>query len=128
MKTVDDIYSLTKQLMFEKANSTIYDEPLIGNLNVVLQECFEENNMARIFNGKKPLESVPYVTTRQDEIDYEDEYLSVIIPLGLATYFLIDDDLEKYNLYNVRYQNARIVNQKLLTQEEIDAVITDTTI
>lgn len=78
--------------------------------------------MERMFNGKAPLDSVPYITGLDDDVDYEDVYLNNIIPLGLATYFLIDDDLNKYNLYNVRYQNARIMNQKFLTKEEIDAV------
>ena len=75
-----------------------------------------------MFNGKAPLDSVPYITGLDDDVDYEDVYLNNIIPLGLATYFFIDDDLNKYNLYNVRYQNARIMNQKFLTKEEIDAV------
>lgn len=119
---VSKIYSLTKGLLFEKPSSSIYDNYLVDNLNLVLNELFNENNMERMFNGKAPLDSVPYITGLDDDVDYEDVYLNNIIPLGLATYFLIDDDLNKYNLYNVRYQNARIMNQKFLTKEEIDAV------
>ena len=119
---VSKIYSLTKGLLFEKPSSSIYDNYLVDNLNLVLNELFNENNMERMFNGKAPLDTVPYITGLDDDVDYEDVYLNNIIPLGLATYFLIDDDLNKYNLYNVRYQNARIMNQKFLTKEEIDAV------
>lgn len=119
---VSKIYSLTKGLLFEKPSSSIYDNYLVDNLNLVLNELFNENNMERMFNGKAPLKSVPYITGLDDDVDYEDVYLNNIIPLGLATYFLIDDDLNKYNLYNVRYQNARIMNQKFMTKEEIDAV------
>ena len=119
---VSKIYSLTKGLLFEKPSSSIYDNYLVDNLNLVLNELFNENNMERMFNGKAPLDSVPYITGLDDDVDYEDVYLNNIIPLGLATYFLIDDDLNKYNLYNVRYQNARIMNQKFMTKEEIDAV------
>ena len=119
---VSEIYSKTKGLMFEKSTSTIYDDFLIDNLNQILNELFQENNMERMFNGKAPLESVPYVSSRDDEIEYEDVYLNNIIPLGLATSFFIDDDLEKYSLFNTRYQNARIINQKFLTKDEINAV------
>lgn len=119
---VSKIYSLTKGLLFEKPSSSIYDNYLVDNLNLVLNELFNENNMERMFNGKAPLKNVPYITGLDDDVDYEDVYLNNIIPLGLATYFLIDDDLNKYNLYNVRYQNARIMNQKFMTKEEIDAV------
>ena len=126
MKTVNEIYSLTKGLMFEKPSSTIYDNYLIHNLNQVLAELFKENNMERMFNGKAPLDSVPYVSLLTDEVPYEDVYVNNIIPLGLATLFFIDDDLNKFNLFNVRYNNARVANQKLLTEEEIDAITTAT--
>ena len=126
--TVDEIYSITKIIMFEKPSSTIYDNYLIHNLNRVLYELFEENNNERIWNGKAPLTERMTVSTRQDDVPYEDIYCQQIIPLGLATYFEIDDDLAKYNLYNTDYQNARIINQRLISQEMLDAVNTDTNI
>ena len=82
--------------------------------------------MERMFNGKAPLDSVPYVSLLTDDVPYEDVYVNNIIPLGLATSFFIDDDLNKFNLFNVRYNNARVANQKLLTEEEIDAITTAT--
>lgn len=126
--TVDEIYANTKILMFEKPSSTIYDNYLIPNLNRVLVELYEANNNERIWNGKAPFTEMVLVSTRQDEVPYEDIYCQLIIPLGLATYFEIDDDLAKYNLYNTDYQNARIMNQRLISQEMIDAVTTDTDI
>lgn len=125
-KTVNEIYSLTKTLMFEKPSSTIYDSYLIGNLNRVLRETYEENNMERMFKGKAPLTEVPYVVNTNDVIDYEDVYLNEIIPLGLASYFLIDDDLNKYSIYITDYKNSRIMNQKVVSQEVIDGFATST--
>lgn len=127
-KTVNEIYSLTKTLMFEKPSSTIYDSYLIGNLNRVLRETYEENNMERMFKGKAPLTEVPYVVNTTDVIDYEDVYLNEIIPLGLASYFLIDDDLNKYSIYITDYKNSRIINQKVVSQEVIDGFATNTEI
>lgn len=120
MKTVDDLYSLTKTIMFEKPSSVIYDNYLIGNVNRVIRELFDENNMERMFNGKEPLAEPPYVTQKTDELVYEDLYLNEIMPLGLAAYFLIDDDLSKYQIYITDYKNARIMNQKIVSQEVID--------
>lgn len=119
-KTVNEIYSLAKTLMFEKPTSTIYDQYLIGNLNRVLSEVFKENNHARMFEGKAPLKDVPYVMNTSDEIDYEDVYLNEIIPLGLSAYFMIDDDLNKYQIYYGDYQKARSKNLKVVSKETID--------
>ena len=125
-KTVNEIYSMAKSLMFEKPSSTIYDQYLIGNINRVLREVYEENNMERMFRGKAPLKEVPYVVNREDIIDYEDVYLNEIIPLGLAAYFLIDDDLNKYSIYITDYKNSRIINQKMVSQEVIDGFAANT--
>lgn len=121
--TVNELYAYTKGIMYEKPSSTIYDPYVIPNVNRVLRELFDENNSERIRNGKPPLARVPYVSALTDELKYEDLYINHIIPLGLAAYFLIDDDLSKYSIYLTDYKNARIVNQRILSQEEIDAVI-----
>lgn len=123
--TVDELYSLTKNIMFEKPSSTIYDNYLIGNVNRVISELFRENNMERMFYGKPPLREVPFVKNRTDELQFESVYLNEIMPLGLASYFLLDDDLNKYSIYITDYKNARIMNQKLVPQEIIDGFATN---
>ncbi len=123
--TVDELYSLTKNKFFEKPSSTIYDSYLIGNVNRVISELFNENNMERMFYGKPPLTEVPYVKNRTDELQYEDIYLNQIMPLGLASYFLLDDDLNKYAIFITDYKNARIENKKLVSQEDIDGFVTN---
>lgn len=122
-KTVNEIYTDTKAKFFEKTSSTIYDSFIISNINRVLAETFKENNFERMWNGKAPLKEVPYVTSRNDIVDYEDIYVNQIIPIGLAAYLLIDDDLNKYSIYITDYKNERIMNQKMLPKEVVDAFI-----
>lgn len=123
--TVDELYSLTKNIMFEKPSSTIYDNYLIGNVNRVISELFFENNMERMFHGKEPLREVPFVRNRTDELQFESLYVNEIMPLGLASYFLLDDDLNKYSIYITDYKNARITHKKLVAQETIDGFTTN---
>lgn len=118
--TVNDLYTDTKAKYFEKTSSTIYDPYLIPNVNRIIGELFKENNMERMFNGKAPLERVPYVKGLDDKIVFEEKYARDIMPLGLAAYFYIDDDLNKYSLYITDYKNERIMNQKIVPAEVID--------
>ncbi len=126
--TVEELYKITKQLMFEKPSSTIYDNYLFGNLNRLLVELFEENNMSRIFKGKMTLSEPLKVSELNDELTYESEYINNVIPLGLAASFLIDDDLQKYSIFNTKYNNARVINQKIVSKEKIDAFTTRTSV
>ena len=119
--TVEQLYALTKELMFEKPSSNIYDSYLIGNLNRLLVELFEENNACRVFKGKTKLAAPQKVSSRADELIYEDEYVLNVLPLGLASRFLIDDDLNKYSIFSTDYNNARVLNQKLVSKEKLDA-------
>lgn len=119
--TVEQLYALTKELMFEKPSSNIYDSYLIGNLNRLLVELFEENNACRVFKGKAKLAAPQKVNSRADELIYEDEYVLNVLPLGLASRFLIDDDLNKYSIFSTDYNNARVLNQKLVSKEKLDA-------
>lgn len=112
--TVEELYSLTKQLMFEKPSSTIYDNYLIGNVNRLLVELFEENNNARVRNGLEKLTTIPSVSQRSDPIEMEEDYVRNVLPLGLAARFLIDDDLNKYSIFNTDYNNARVMQQRLV--------------
>ena len=117
--TVNELYSLAKTLMFEKPSSTIYDNYVIGNVNRLIAELYSENNLCRMFYNKKPLESVPYVETLDDELAFEDEYQRDVMPKGLCAYFLIDDDLQKYGIYSTDYNNARVMHQKVVSLERM---------
>ena len=121
--TVDDIYKKTKAWMFEKPSSNIYDNYIVEITNKVLAEVFEENNMLRMFKGKLPfIDGVAnhQVSSLTDEIDYEDEYLLDVIPKGIDSNFLMDDDLSKMSIYQTEYNNARVMRQVMLSQDKID--------
>lgn len=119
--TVQEMYKKTKAWMFEKPSSTIYDNYIIEITNKVLAELFEENNMCRMFNGKDPFESIAehQVSALTDEIDYEEEYQYEVIPKGIDANFLMDDDLSKMSIYQTEYNNARVMHQKLVSQDVI---------
>lgn len=123
--TVEELYQDTKKKFFEKPSSTIYDQYLIANVNRVIRECFGANNMERMFLNKAPLTEVPYVAANTDELVYEDVYLNLIMPLGLAAYFLIDDDLSKYQIYVTDYKNELIKHQKFISKEKLDGFTTN---
>lgn len=122
MTTVNDIYLKSKQWIFEKRSSTIYNDYIIEIMNKVLAETHDENNMCRMFHGKKPLKTIPQVKTLSDELDdlIEQEYLLDVIPKGIDANFLLDDDLTKMAKYDTEYNNARVSHQKMVDQETID--------
>lgn len=119
---LEDLYSKAKQVMNEKPSSKVYDNSVVAVANLVLAELFQENNVARVFYGKEPFKNMPNLQSREDEVDYESEYLNEVIPLGMAAYFFIDDDLSKYAIFNTKYNNARVKNQKIVSEEDYDAL------
>lgn len=121
--TVNDIYMKTKAWMFEKPSSTIYDNYIVEICNKVLAETYDENNMLRMFKGKLPFIDgirAHQVSTIEDELDYEDEYLLDVIPKGIDSNFLMDDDLSKMSIYQTEYNNARVMRQVMLSQDVIE--------
>ena len=125
--TLNELYMKTKLWMFEKPSSTIYDNYIVEITNKVLAETFEENNMLRMFKGKLPFvdgviaHQIPLNADRQTyELDYEDEYLTDVIPKGIDSNFLMDDDLSKMSIYQTEYNNARVYHQVMLSQKEVE--------
>lgn len=117
--TVQEMYTKTKAWMFEKPSSTIYNNYIIETCNKVLAEVYEENNMLRMFKGMAPFQdgiSNHLVSSMDDELDYEEEYLYDVIPKGIDANFLMDDDLSKMSIYQTEYNNARVTHQVLVPQ------------
>jgi len=105
--TVDELYAHTLNIMFEKPNSKDYDAYYIGNINLLLGECFDVNNSLRIQHGKEALEFIPFVTNGSDVIPYEYHLTREVLPVGLAAKFFIDDDLQKYGIFDTLYKNLK---------------------
>ena len=126
--TINELYMKTKLWMFEKPSSTIYDNYIIEILNKVLAETYEENNMLRMFKGKLPFvdgvkaHQVPINADRNSDeyLDYEDEYLLDVIPKGIDSNFLMDDDLSKMSIYQTEYNNARVYHQVILSKDVVE--------
>ena len=121
--TVQEMYQKTKAWMFEKPSSNIYDNYIIEITNKVLAEVYEENNMCRMFKGKAPFFdgiAAHQVSQMTDELDYEEEYLYDVIPKGIDSNFLMDDDLSKMSIYQTEYNNARVMHQCVVSQETLD--------
>lgn len=121
--TLQELYSKTKAWMFEKPSSVVYDNYIVEIANKVLAETYEENNMCRMFKGKLPF--IDGITAHQvssltDELDYEEEYLLDVIPKGIDSNFLMDDDLAKMSIYQTEYNNARVMHQCMLPQGVVE--------
>ena len=115
--TVDDIYSLSKAWMFERMSSDVWDNYILPITNKVLGEIWEENNMLRMRRDKLPLLTMPVVTSRSDDLDdlgIEPEYQRDVIPKGIDSNLLMDDDLARKAIYDTEYNNARVAHQVIL--------------
>ena len=121
--TLLEMYQKTKAWMFEKPSSTIYDNYIVQIANKVLAETYEENNMLRMFKGKLPFIdgiTAHQVSSLEDELDYEEEYLLDVIPKGIDANFLMDDDLSKMGIYQTEYNNARVMRQVIVPMETVE--------
>lgn len=117
---VSELYTKSKAWMFEKLSSTIYNDYIIEITNKVLAETYEENNLCRAFKGKKPFTdgiAAHQVRLLTDECDYEDEYQYDVIPKGIDANFLMDDDMAKKSIYDTEYSNARVMHQKIVSED-----------
>lgn len=115
--TVQELYKLTKNLMFEKSTSKDYDNYYMDNINVLLSENFDLNNHVREFQGKEPLLIYPVMTSKEDELPYEDAVCREVLPYGLAANFFIDDDLSKFSIFNNKYINAKSTVTKYIPRK-----------
>ena len=121
--TLLEMYQKTKAWMFEKPSSTIYDNYIVQIANKVLAETYEENNMLRMFKGKLPFIdgiTAHQVSSLEDELDYEEEYLLDVIPKGIDANFLMDDDLSKMGIYQTEYNNARVMRQVIVPIKTVE--------
>jgi hypothetical protein len=110
--TVKELYELAKAMMFEKSTSRDYDNYYIPWINVLLSENFDINNSLLRSIGEEPLDEIPSVSLDTDVLPYEDRVCREILPYGLAAHFFIDDDLSKYDIFNTKYENARMAYMK----------------
>ena len=76
-----------------------------------------------MFKGKLPFIdgiTAHQVSSLEDELDYEEEYLLDVIPKGIDANFLMDDDLSKMGIYQTEYNNARVMRQVIVPMETVE--------
>lgn len=102
---VSELFNITIALMNEsKDNSTPYKEFTIGMVNNLLMDLFDMENAIRKHNKKELLESVPFVTSEDDEIQYDTELCYNVLPWGMGRqYFLGDDEYSKATFWDSQY-------------------------
>ena len=121
--TVEEIYRESIAWIFEKPSSQIYDNYILPITRKVLAEIFEENNLLRMKRDMLPLLEIPTVSDRKDDLDdlgILPEYQRNVIPKGIDSNFLMDDDLNKMSKYDVEYNNARVALLAMVPQDKVE--------
>ena len=114
--TVQTIYENMLALTVETAaDNTDYEQFVVPHFNLLLQELFRHNNIARQRNGKEPLATVPKVAERKEENPYEWQFDNALI-YGLAAKLLTADEHGLEGTYLQMYYAA--VNDALPAQFE----------
>lgn len=106
--TVQNIYENALALTLEtKTDNTDFEDFVVVHFNLLLQELFRHNNVARERNGKEPLVSAPRVINRNDENPYEWQFDNALV-YGLAAKLLTADEHGLENTYMQMYYGAVI--------------------
>ena len=114
--TVQNIYEDALALTLEtKTDNTDFEEFVVVHFNLLLQELFRHNNIARQRNGKEPLEKTPRVADRNEENPYEWQFANAVI-YCLAAKLLTADENGLEGTYMQLYYAA--VNDALPVQFE----------
>ena len=114
--TVQKIYEDALALTLEtKTDNTDFEDFVVVHFNLLLQELFRHNNVARERNGREPLTAVPRVESREDANPYEWQFDSALV-YGLAAKLLTADEHGLEGTYLQMYYAA--VNSALTAQAE----------
>ena len=114
--TVQNIYENSLALTLEtKEDNTDFEEFVVVHFNLLLQELFVRNNIARQRNGKEMLAVAPKVESREDENPYEWQFDSALT-YGLAAKLLTADEHGLEGTYLQMYYAA--VNSALMAEFE----------
>ncbi len=106
--TGNDLYEVAKRLIYEKLGEAYYPKYSLVYINLLLAENFDLNNSIREWNEDDALENMVQLDALTDEIKgFVPQMMYEILPLGLAKYFFIDDDLKRFNIFDTLYFNAQ---------------------
>ena len=112
--TVQNIYENALALTLETTtDNTDFEDFVLVHFNLLLQELFRHNNIARKRNGKEILEKAPRIADRTEENPYEWQFDNALV-YGLAAKLLTADENGLEGTYLQMYYAA--VNDALPAQ------------
>ena len=80
-------------LMFgDESEKQEYAPQFLKVISVLVAQNFNINNALREARGKGKLEEIPKITALTDDIDFESEFTTNILPLGAAGIMFAEDD------------------------------------
>lgn len=94
-----------------------YEELALPILNELLADCFAVNNTLREEGGLSPLEEVPRMASLTGEIPFEEELCRRVLPFGLASMLLLEDDGGRSQWLYERYEHARSQTGRALFEQ-----------
>ena len=105
----DTLYKNTLATMSENIeNSQSYNQFIIPNINLLMEELLDVENSIRIYNKQEPLAIAPTIEFLTDDVPYSDTVCRMVMPYGLAVLLCTgDDEYSKAGFFDSRYQTAR---------------------
>lgn len=119
---VSELFDLTIALMNEnKENSAPYTAFTVGMVNNLLMDLLEVENAIRQVKEKDLLDTVPFVSSLEDDVDYDTELCYNVIPWGLGRqYFLGDDEYSKATFWDSQYATNKDKAGKASYEDIVD--------
>lgn len=104
--TAYELYKTALGYNFETSTSE-YNDYYQGFINLLLAENFTLNNTLLRMKGEEDLKEIPVITSKDDEIPFQDEINRTVLPIGLAAHLAKEDEQQLYNVYIDMYKSAR---------------------
>lgn len=123
MVTIEELFKETVHL----CGSTDMDEYMdfsITTFNMLMVDCFNENNHMRLINGKEKLNTAPRIENLSEQLPCE-EQLRAALPYGWAAKLLIaSDDMDegKHTIYLQMFNNSLASLTNKAVEESVEDV------
>lgn len=107
-KTVKELYKASLALIATTvARAKSYDDFKLPIINQIISECFNANNVIRSAKGLEELsmDEMPYVRGDSDVIDYDIMLFRAVMPYGVASLLVADDDVSLASVYSNQYES-----------------------
>lgn len=89
---------------------SIYADPAVSWINMILGELFDVANRRRSFRGEAPLRSLPQIGSLDEDLPYDEELIVRCMPKGL-TARMFSEDYDNAQLGMYRQEYAAAVNE-----------------